>query len=220
MNKQELIARIAREKLIVIVRGIGTEAIIPLAEAMYRGGVRVLEITYAADGSIPEEETARAIRMLKEHFGDRMSIGAGTVLSEHQVELTHAAGGEFIISPDTNPDVIARTASLGLVSIPGALTPTEAQNAHRAGADFVKLFPITSLGPAYVKAVRAPLSHIRFLAVGGVDEKNMKDYLRAGICGFGIGSNLVKKDLIEAGDFDGITALTKNFVTALREAEQ
>lgn len=159
MNKQELIARIERERLIVIVRGIKNEDLIPMAEAMYEGGVRLLEITYAADGSIPEETTAEGIRMLSEHFGDRMHIGAGTVLTTRQVELTKAAGGQFIISPDTNTEVISHTVSLGLVSIPGALTPTEAQTAHLAGADFVKLFPVTSLGSEYVRAVRAPFAH-------------------------------------------------------------
>jgi len=220
MNKQELIARIERERLIVIVRGIKNEDLIPMAEAMYEGGVRLLEITYAADGSIPEETTAQGIRMLSEHFGDRMHIGAGTVLTTRQVELTKAAGGQFIISPDTNTEVISHTVSLGLVSIPGALTPTEAQTAHLAGADFVKLFPVTSLGPEYVRAVRAPLSHIRFLAVGGVNERNMREYLRAGICGFGIGSNLVKKSLIEQGDHAAIADLARDFLSALREAEQ
>lgn len=220
MKKNELIERIEREKLIVIVRGIENKYLIPMAEAMYAGGVRLLEVTYTADGSIPAEETALGIGRLKEHFGDHMSIGAGTVLTREQVELTAIAGGEFIISPDVSPEVIAETVKRELVSIPGALTPTEAQIAHRAGADFVKLFPVTSLGPAYVKAIRAPLSHIRFLAVGGIDEHNMKDYLRAGICGFGIGSNIVKKDLIEAGDFQAVTALTRDFLASLREAER
>ena len=219
MNRQEIISRVESEKLIAIVRGIKKEHLIDTAEAMYAGGVRLLEITYSADGSVSDEETAEGIRMLKAHFGDRMGIGAGTVLTERQVELTAAAGGEFIISPDTNEDVIKKTVSLGLVSMPGALTPTEAQTAHRAGADFVKLFPITSLGVPYVKAVRAPLSHIRFLAVGGVDETNMKDYLAAGICGFGIGSNIVNKKMIEAGDFAGVCALAKSFIDALSEAQ-
>ena len=218
MNRQEIIARVEAEKLIAIVRGIRKEHLIDTAEAMYAGGVRLLEITYSADGSVSDEETADGIRMLKAHFGDRMGIGAVTVLTERQVELTASAGGEFIISPDTNADVIQKTVALGLVSMPGALTPTEAQAAHRAGADFVKLFPITSLGVSYVKAVRAPLSHIRFLAVGGVDETNMKDYLAAGICGFGIGSNIVNKKRIEAGDFAAVTALAKSFVDALSEA--
>ena len=220
MNRQEIIARVEAEKLIAIVRGIKKEYLVDTAEAMYAGGVRLLEITYSANGAIPDEETADGIRLLKTHFGDRMAIGAGTVLTTRQVELTAAAGGEFIISPDVNEDVIRKTVALGLVSMPGALTPTEVQTAHRAGADFVKLFPITSLGVPYVKAIRAPLSHVKLLAVGGVDEHNMGDYLRAGIAGFGIGSSIVNKTMIESGDFAGVTALAKAFTDALEEARK
>lgn len=218
MNTTDVISKIEQEGLIAIVRGIKNEFLIDTAEAMYKGGIRLLEITYSADGATPDTVTAEGIRMLKAHFGDRMHIGAGTVLNTDQVALTAKAGGEFIISPDVNADVIRATRECGLVSIPGALTPTEAQAAHRAGADFVKLFPITSLGSAYVKAVRAPLSHIRFLAVGGVDEYNMKEYRAAGACGFGIGSNIVNKKLIEAGDFLAVTSLAQRFVDAWREA--
>lgn len=145
-----------------------------------------------------------------------MYIGAGTVLSERQVELTATAGGKFIISPDANQSVIRKTRELGLVSMPGALTPSEIQAAHLAGADFVKLFPITNLGIGYVKAVSAPLSHIKFLAVGGVDDTNMRDYLKAGVCGFGIGSNIVDKKLIEREDWSAITALARRYVEAVK----
>ena len=130
MNK-ELINIIDNEKLIVIVRGVAREDLIPLAEAMYKGGVRLLEITYSANGSVPDEETADRIKMLADHFAGRMYIGAGTVLTERQVELTYEAGGKFIISPDTSPEVILKTRELGLVSMPGALTPTEIQAAHK-----------------------------------------------------------------------------------------
>ena len=218
MKKAIVTKAIMQHGVIAIVRGIKNEYLIDTAEAMYAGGVRVLEITYSADGAPPDKVTADGIRALKSHFGDRMAIGAGTVLTPRQVELTAEAGGEFIISPDVNAEVIQTTVALGLVSIPGALTPTEAQTAHRAGADFVKLFPVTSLGAAYVKAVRAPLSHIRFLAVGGVDEHNMKEYRAAGACGFGIGSNIVNKKLIEAGDFAAVTSLAKGFTDAWLEA--
>jgi 2-dehydro-3-deoxyphosphogluconate aldolase/(4S)-4-hydroxy-2-oxoglutarate aldolase len=102
--------------------------------------------------------------------------------------------------------------------MPGALTPSEIQSAHRAGADFIKLFPIDNLGVSYLKAVKAPLSHIKFLAVGGVDENNMSTYLKAGVCGFGIGSNIVKKDLIEKGDFDAITKLAKKYVSIVKNS--
>ena len=161
----KLIKMIENEKIIVIVRGVPSEKLIPLVEAMYSGGIRFLEITYSADGSTSDEKTAENIKMLSEHFDGRMYIGAGTVLSEKQVELTKEAGGQFVISPDTNPDIIKKTKELGMVSIPGALTPSEITIAHRSGADFVKMFPIVNMGADYVKAIKAPLSHIRLLAV-------------------------------------------------------
>ena len=187
-----------------------------MAEALYKGGIRLLEITYSANGSTPDSETAENIKKLAEHFKGRMFIGAGTVLTPDQVRLTRASGGQFIISPDVNEAVIRETYRLGMVSMPGALTPTEIRQAHLFGADFVKLFPISDLGAGYVKAVRAPLSNIKMLAVGGIDENNMREYLNAGACGFGIGSNLTDKKLIEAEDWDGITALAEKFVSAVK----
>ena len=214
--REEVIQTILSEKIIVIVRGVEREKLLPLAEAMYEGGIRLLEITYSADGSVSDEETALNIKMLAEHFDGRMHIGAGTVLTEKQVKLTKDAGGKFIISPDTNRAVIEKTCSLDLVSMPGALTPSEIQSAHSFGADFVKLFPITNMGSSYVKAVKAPLSHIRFLAVGGIDENNMSEYLKAGICGFGIGSNIVDKKLVEAGRVSEITELAQKYTAVLK----
>lgn len=214
--KNQTIQAIENEKLIVIVRGVARDKLIPFAEAVYAGGVRLLEITYSADGSISDEETADRIAMLAKHFEGRMLIGAGTVLTEKQVELTHAAGGKYIISPDTSVDVIKKTCELGLVSMPGALTPTEIQTAHRAGADFVKLFPIGNLGTGYVKAVKAPLSHVKMLAVGGVDLNNIEDYKKIGISGFGIGTSIVNKALINEGKFDEITKLAEKYVAAIK----
>ena len=211
-----MIKAIEREKLIVIVRGIEREKLIPLAEAMYEGGVRLLEVTYSANGAVSDEDTAENIRMLCEHFGDRMYIGAGTVITPRQVKLTKEAGGQFIISPDTYKKVIKKTRKLDMVSMPGALTATEIQAAHRAGADFVKMFPITNMGTDYVKAVKAPLSHIRLLAVGGVDQNNMKDYLKAGVCGFGVGSNIINKKMLAEEDYAGITALAKEYVAVVK----
>lgn len=214
--KKQIISSIEKEKLIVIVRGVDRDDLIPLAEAMYEGGVRLLEITYSANGSVSDEETANRIKMLSEHFDGRMYIGAGTVLTENQVKLTSEAGGKFIISPDTNVAVIKKTCELGLVSMPGALTPTEIQTAHNAGADFVKLFPIDNLGVGFVKAVKAPLSHIKMLAVGGVNLDNIAQYKKIGIAGFGIGSNIIDKSLISAKDFNGITDLAKKYVEAVQ----
>ena len=213
--KNQVIDRILNEKIVVIVRGIDSEKIIPLAEAMYEGGIRALEITYNASNMDENTEVAGNIKKLVDHFGDKMIIGAGTVLTTEQVELTKAAGGTFIISPNAKKEIIRKTCELGMVSIPGALTPTECVDAHDAGADFVKLFPITSLGSSYVKAMKAPLSHIRFLGVGGIDENNMDEYLKAGVCGFGIGSNIVSKKLVEAGNYEAITELARMYTSQL-----
>ncbi len=214
--REKIIETIEKEKIVVIVRGVEKEKLIPLAEAMYKGGIRLLEVTYSANKSVSDEETAENIKMLAEHFEGKMLIGAGTVLNEAQVELTKKAGGKFIISPDVNVNVIRKTRELEMVSMPGALTPTEIQRAHLAGADFVKLFPVTSLGCDYVKAVKAPLSHIKFLAVGGVDENNMADYLKAGVCGFGVGSNITNKKMIEENNLEGITALAEKYVSVVK----
>ena len=207
---------IRNERLIFIVRGVKSEQLIPLAEAMYEGGVRLLEVTYSANGKVPDEETAKNIGALVEHFGDRMQIGAGTVLTEKQVALTAAAGGKYVISPNANPAVIAATRKAGLVSIPAAYTPTEIEAAYECGADFVKLFPVTSLGPSYVKAVRGPLNHIPLLAVGGVDLSNLADYAKAGASGFGIGGNIVDKKMLETGDYAAITDLAKRYVSTVK----
>lgn len=218
--QNKVIETILNEKVIVIVRGVAREDLLPLAQAMYRGGIRLIECTYDAAGKISDEDIAANIGMLAEHFGGDMLVGAGTVLTERQVELTKKVGGTFIISPDTNPDIIRATKAQGLVSIPGALTPSEITLAHRSGADFVKLFPVFTMGAEYVKAVKAPLSHVRLLAVGGVNESNLGDYLRAGACGFGIGSNIINKKMIAEKDWDGITKLAEEFLAAVEKAQK
>jgi len=212
-NVQAVIDKIEAEKIVAIVRGVAKEDLIPLVAAMYEGGIRLVEVTY---GKMSDQETAECIKMLADTFADKMYVGAGTVLTKKQVALTKKAGGQFIISPDSNKRVIRKTKKMQMVSIPGVLTPSEITMAVRNGADFIKLFPVTSMGPEYVKAVKAPLSGVKMLAVGGVDETNMAEYLKVGISGFGIGSNIVNKKLIEAKDFAGITELSKKFVEVVK----
>ena len=212
---EQVIKAIEAHKIIVILRGVEREALIPLCEAMYAGGIRLLECTYDACGRIADEEIAARLEMLNRHFAGRMYFGAGTVLTKKQVALTAQAGGGFIISPDTDPEIIAATKAAGLVSVPGAITPTEIARAHRAGADFVKVFPADLYGPKYIKTLSAPLSHVRMLAVNGISAENMTDYLAAGACGVGVGSGIADKKLIAAGDFDGITALAKRYTEKL-----
>lgn len=212
----DIINELLNEKIVAIARGVDDKKLIPLAEALYKGGIRFLEVTFSANGSVSDQETAEKICRLSQHFCGRMHIGAGTVLTEHQVELTKAAGGEFIISPDTDPAVIEKTKNLGLISMPGALTPSECKQAVNAGADFVKLFPAGQLGTDYVKAIKAPLSHIKLLAVGGINYSNMAEWLAAGVCGFGIGTNIIDKEMLNKDDYEGITKLAEKYVNIVK----
>jgi len=209
--KETVIKAIEQYKVIAILRGIRQDKLLPLAQALYDGGIRLLEVTYSADGHIADEVTASSIRQLSAHFQNKLLIGAGTVLTPNQVRLTKKAGGLFVISPNTDEEVIKESNLRGLVSIPGALTPTEIADAKKAGADFVKLFPASVLGSEYIKAIKAPLSHVKLLAVGGIDETNMTDYLNAGACGIGVGSNITNKEKIANSDWAGITALAKKY---------
>ena len=214
--REEVIRSIEQTKLVVIVRGVSLADIVPFAKAIYDGGVRNAEVTFDQTGKCSDEETCEKIRAMRAAVGSDMHIGAGTVLTERQLELAHAAGAEFIISPDTNEAVIRRTRSLAMVSIPGALTPTEIVTADRYGADFVKLFPAGNLGLSYYKAVKAPLSHIKLLYVGGVTLDSLRELVDGGVLGFGIGGAIADKKLIEAGRFDEITALAKQYCDILR----
>lgn len=207
-----------KRNIIVIVRGIGEKYILKLAEALLNGGIDMMEVTFNQAEPNSWDETCRAIRSVKNTFAGRMSIGAGTVLSVEQLHIAHDAGAEFFVSPNVDADVIREGKRLGMEAFPGALTPTEAVLAHKAGADAVKLFPAGDLGPSYLKSVRAPLSHIKFLAVGGINEKNAADFIHAGAVGIGVGGSLVNKAWIEEGEFEKITALAKEYRKAVDEA--
>ena len=210
--QKTVIQEILDKKIIAIVRGVEPEKITSIAQALYDGGITMVEVTFNQKNPASFQETADAIAAIRSHMGDKMFVGAGTVTSVELVELAAKAGALYIISPDTDPAVIRRTKELGLVSLPGAYTPTEAKQAHNAGADFVKLFPCVGDAPAYLKALCAPLSHIKFLAVGGVNADNAADFLKAGAVGLGVGSCLVNKKWADAGEFYKITAEAKRFV--------
>jgi len=212
------IEKIESEKIIAIVRNVQKDKLIKLCRALYDGGIHLLECTYDASGITTDVETANKIKLITSEFGEKMTVGAGTVLTEQQVELTEEAGGKFIISPDVNEAVIKKTKTLELVSIPGALTPSEITSAIRYGADFIKLFPVNAVGGLdYIKAVSAPLSNVKFLAVGGVNENNIASYIKAGFWGVGIGNGIVNTKMIENDDYIGITNLAKRFVENSKE---
>ena len=209
--EQKMINLVLESRIVAIVRGLD-DGYVPLAQAMYDGGIRAIEVTFNQKDPSQWVKTTNGIRQIKEAMGEKMLVGAGTVTSVELAELAYEAGAQFIVSPDINEEVIRRTKELGMLSMPGALTPTEVLSAYKAGADFVKVFPAGPLGSSYVKAIKAPLSHIKFLAVGGIDETNMQEYLDAGVSGFGIGSNITNKKMIDNNDWAGLTALAKKYV--------
>lgn len=213
--RERILQEILQKKIISIVRGVEPEKILKIAEALYEGGVTLIEVTFNQKDPASWAQTAAAINAIHTTMGDKMFVGAGTVTSVELVDMAAKAGAGYIISPDTDPAVIRRTKELGLVSLPGAYTPTEAKLAHNSGADFVKLFPCVGDAPAYLKAVCAPMSHIKFLAVGGVNADNAADFIKAGAVGIGAGSCLVNKKWVDAGEYHKITQEAKRFVENL-----
>ncbi|MFO1034074.1 MAG: 2-dehydro-3-deoxy-6-phosphogalactonate aldolase [Hyphomicrobiales bacterium] len=173
--------------IIAILRGLTPAEALPVGEALHAAGIRVVEVPL--NSPQPFDSIAR----LASAFAGRMVVGAGTVLSEADVNMLREAGGSISVSPDCNPAVIARALALGLTPFPGVFTPTEAFAAVRAGAVHLKLFPAEAASPLTVKAWRAVLPpHVKLHAVGGVTASNMEAWRNAGISGFGIGSNLYK----------------------------
>lgn len=213
--REAIIQKVLDKKIVAIVRGVYGEDCLNLAKALYAGGIEMMEVTF--DQSKPEslDRTSNTVKLLVENLGDKMIFGAGTVTSLEMLELAKNAGAQFIVSPDTCEEVIRATVAADMVSIPGALTPSEMANAHRYGADFIKVFPANLVGPAYFKTVAAPLSQIRMLAVGGVDASNIKDYVAAGAVGTGVAGCLFKKEWVKAGEWDKITEASKKFVSLL-----
>ncbi len=211
-----ILEEIKKQRLIAIVRGLPPQQLRRLIQALHEGGVGLVEVTF--DQHAPEtwKDTAAGIRMIAEEFAGEVLPGAGTVITAEQLNMAYEAGAQYIISPHTDEQIIRATKILGLASLPGAMTASEIVRAYQAGADFVKVFPADTLGPGYIKALKAPLSHIPLLAVGGVDAQNAAAFVAAGAAGVGVGGSLVKKNLIADGQWDRITRLARVFTEAVQ----
>ena len=202
--KAEIENAVREKRIVAIIRGFAPETCLRLAEAYAKSGIGLVEVTFAQNAPETWKDTAAAIAAIKERFAGNVRVGAGTVLTEEQLSMCEQAGGEYMITPNVNASLIRECVRRGLVAMPGALTPSEAVDAWEAGASFVKIFPAGSLGVGYVKAIRAPLSHIPFLAVGGIGPDNIADFVKAGCVGAGVGGNLTNKEWIAAGAWDTI----------------
>lgn len=184
MNAAEKVLR--ETGVIAIVRHVDAQFILPMAEALYAGGVRMMEVTMNTVGA------ADMICTLRAAYEGKMMIGAGTVTDMPRLQEAVDAGAQFIVTPNVCPEVISWCVSHDLLITPGALTPSEICTAAALGCRYVKLFPAGSMGAAYLKAIRGPLSDVHMLVVGGISSANLEEYLKAGAIGAGIGGGLCK----------------------------
>lgn len=206
----QVVEKICEHKIVSIARRVPVDRIVPTAEALHNGGIRLMEITF--DQTDPDclRLTTRMIETLISRFPD-MVIGAGTVLTREQARAAAGSGARFALAPNTDPQVIDEALKCGMVAIPGALTPTEVAHAFQLGAAMVKLFPAGDLGTGYLKALRGPLPHIPLMVVGGVDLSNFAGFFKAGAKAAGIGGNIVNNKLIEEGRYDELTGLARAY---------
>jgi Entner-Doudoroff aldolase len=207
----EVIDYVESTRIIAILRGRLSESFVEIAGAMIEGGVRALEVSTVTPGF------STIIRELVSQF-PHCAIGAGTVLTLDQLKEAADAGSCFIVSPNSDAEIIAMTRSLELVSFPGAYTATEVVQARRCGADAVKLFPAVSLGPEYVRALRGPLPNLKLIPTGGINTSNLATYLSAGAWAVGVGSELISKRDMEHPDTLVIAHRTQEFIAAAKLA--
>lgn len=198
--------------LVGILRGLRLEQAQLAVGAVWRGGVRLVEVTMNSPGA------AETIAALREALGEDGEVGAGTVCTREDLEQALAAGAQFVVTPVVVPEVIARCMQLEVPIAPGAFTPTEIYQAWSLGASVVKVFPAEALGPAYLRAVKAPLPQVRLMPTGGVTVETLGDYARAGAAAYGLGSPLFARELIQGEAWPGLEARARSFVEAYREA--
>jgi len=206
IKKSQIIEAIKENKIIAIVRGVKASTAINIAETLYSGGVKLIEVTFNTPGA------AEMIAVIKKAMQDKMYVGAGTVLDSETAKTAIDSGAEFILSPSLDKGMISTCNRYGKVSIPGIATPTEAVKAMQWGADLIKLFPAAELGHKYLKSIKGPLDHIEIIAVGGINLDNVIKFIEAGSVGVGIGSSLVDKKLVAAADFRTIKKRAKQFI--------
>lgn len=200
--------------IIAILRGIPSEKILSVVQVLFESGIRAVECTVEHITVDCNRLLQQNIKLLDTNFGSKMLIGAGTVLSEKQVELAIDSGAKMIISPNIDEGVINRTKHLGAISIPGAMTPTEVVNAYNLGADYIKLFPAGLLGAKYIRALMAPLAHVPLIAVGSISAEVIPEFKKNGILCFGVGDPLLPQEAIAVGNYDEIKRLATKFIDA------
>jgi 2-dehydro-3-deoxyphosphogluconate aldolase/(4S)-4-hydroxy-2-oxoglutarate aldolase len=211
MSRESHLRRVLDGGIVAIVRSPVGGKLVEVCRALADGGVTTVEITMTVPDALD------VLRQVRKELGDRVLLGAGTVLDPETARAVMLAGAEFVVAPVVNLDVIRMCRRYNKLVMPGAFSPTEILAAWEAGADVVKVFPSDPLGPAFFRAMRGPLPQVRLMPTGGVDLSTAAEYLRAGACCLGVGTQLVEPRAVAAGDFDRIRELAAEFVQIVRQ---
>jgi 2-dehydro-3-deoxyphosphogluconate aldolase/(4S)-4-hydroxy-2-oxoglutarate aldolase len=211
-TKEQILSRMSAAGVVAVIRAKSKDQLVDITTALLEGGVPSIEVTMSTPKAIA------GIEQLADKFGDTAIVGVGTVLDAATARDAIAAGAQFVVSPVTDPEIIATTIRYGKISIPGAFTPTEIMRAWTLGGDVIKVFPSTALGPQYFKDILAPLPQLKLTPTGGVDQKNAGAWIKAGAVCVGAGSSLVSKDAMAKNDWKVVTAAAKEFVEAVKVA--
>lgn len=211
-NKEQVLHEMTAAGVVAVIRAPSKESLVPITEALLAGGIPSIEVTMSTPKAIA------GIEMLADRFGDTAIIGVGTVLDAATARDAIAAGARFVVSPVTDPETIATAVRYGVVSIPGAFTPTEILRAWTLGGDIIKVFPSTALGPQYFKDILAPMPQLKLTPTGGVDLKNAGDWIKAGAVCVGVGSALLPKEAVKAGQWEQVSEVARGFVQSVKTA--
>jgi 2-dehydro-3-deoxyphosphogluconate aldolase/(4S)-4-hydroxy-2-oxoglutarate aldolase len=212
MSKEDDLRRVLDCGIVAVVRSPDSQQLVEAARALADGGVTVVEITMTVPDALD------VLRRVRQALGDRVLLGAGTILDPETARAALLAGAEYVVAPTVNLDVIRLCQRYAKLVMPGAFTPTEILAAWEAGADVVKVFPADVLGPAFFKAVRAPLPQVRLMPTGGVDLTTAAAFLKAGACCLGVGGQLVEPKAVAERNFDRIRDLARQYVEVVRQA--
>src|SRR5438552_2853741 len=211
MSKEAHLRQVLDCGIVAVVRSPDSEQLVEVARALADGGVRVVEITMSVPNALD------VLRRVRQALGDRVLLGAGTVLDPETARAVLLAGAEFIVAPTLNLEVIRLCRRYDKLVMPGAFTPTEILTAWEAGADIVKVFPADVVGPAFFKALRGPLPQVRLMPTGGVDLTTAAAFLQAGACCLGVGGQLVEPAAVAARNFDRIRDLARQYAAIVQQ---
>src|SRR5437773_6551187 len=214
MSKEDQLRQVLDCGIVAVVRSPDSQQLVEVARALADGGVSVVEITMSVPNALD------VLRQVRQALGDRLLLGAGTVLDPETARAVLLAGAEYVVAPSLNLDVIRLCQRYDKLVMPGAFTPTEILTAWEAGADIVKVFPADVVGPAFFKAVRAPLPQIKLMPTGGVDLSTAADFLKAGACCLGVGGQLVEPKAVAERNFDRIRDLARQYVAIVQQVRR